>query len=255
MRRRTYVTPDLSYASFQDYPTAFSSVKFMEGDGVDGVTNTMAAAIWYVDFFLEAALYYMYDVNWEGDIYSGNYQSFLGPAPSYTPSAIYYAMIFANLARDGSPTVVLSSTTAGTSDKIKVWGLETRKLFKFVILNKDPNPALNGKVNVQLQSTASALLRCIYMSAPSLDSTSSDMEIGGYKYMGDSSFPQGNYEEIKYEYNPSIFGYAVNISYAQICICSIPNVNLIIPKVDECWSGNLAPLLIAIIGLLTLLAI
>ena len=58
-----------------------SSIKFVEGDGIDGVTNSFAAAIWVVDFTMEAALFQFYDINFEGHMYDGNFQGILGPGP------------------------------------------------------------------------------------------------------------------------------------------------------------------------------
>lgn len=40
---------DMKYQAF-----AFSKVQLIEGEGVDGVTNTFAAAVWFIDFVLES---------------------------------------------------------------------------------------------------------------------------------------------------------------------------------------------------------
>lgn len=40
---------DMMYQLF-----AFSKVQLIEGDGIDGVTNTFAAAVWFIDFVLES---------------------------------------------------------------------------------------------------------------------------------------------------------------------------------------------------------
>ena len=36
----------------------------MEGDGIDGITNTFAAAIWWVDFVMTITTYQVYDVHY-----------------------------------------------------------------------------------------------------------------------------------------------------------------------------------------------
>lgn len=65
-----------------------------------------------------------YDVSIEAAIRSGNYQSVFGPPPTNTPTALYYGSIMAVLAGDSTPRIVLPKYTAGTSSRIKVWGLE-----------------------------------------------------------------------------------------------------------------------------------
>lgn len=53
------------------------------GAGVDGVTNTFAAALWAVDFIIEGMLYSLWDINFHHQVYAGNFQSILGPAPTF----------------------------------------------------------------------------------------------------------------------------------------------------------------------------
>lgn len=90
--QRRFSTDTTNYTYFSTN-TAITNVKFTQGDGVDGVTNTMAAAIWFVDFIMETVMYNIYDVHWDGNIYDGNYQAFFGPAPDFEPQPIYYAAI------------------------------------------------------------------------------------------------------------------------------------------------------------------
>ena len=62
---------------------SISSLKIVEGDGIDGVTNTFAAALWYIDFMMEVSLFGFYDSFYDSHIKAGNYQSVFGPGPSY----------------------------------------------------------------------------------------------------------------------------------------------------------------------------
>jgi hypothetical protein len=50
---------DMMYQAF-----AFSKVQLIEGDGIDGVTNTFAAAIWFIDFVAESmqSIFYFVDL-------------------------------------------------------------------------------------------------------------------------------------------------------------------------------------------------
>lgn len=54
----------VSYGSFADLYVCISSLKLVEGNGIEGVTNSFAAAIWLIDFYFEAALFGFYDVHY-----------------------------------------------------------------------------------------------------------------------------------------------------------------------------------------------
>ena len=128
-------------------------------------------------------------------------------------------MIFTNLCGRGYPSIVIPSISGGISSKIKAWGFETVDKFRVVILNRDQNTTLNGVAFIQVQSRPSSMMRCIYMSAPSLSSKGEDITIGGYKYNPNNSTPTGSFDETVYEYDSLIGGYKVNIKYAQVASC------------------------------------
>ena len=224
----------------------------MEGNGIDGVTNSFAAAIWFIDFFFECALFGFYDVHYEGHISSDNFQGVLGPGPAFQPSSIYYAMIFTILSGNGYPSIVIPSVSGGISSKIKAWGLETVENFRVVLLNRDQNTTLNGVVYVQVQSKPNSLMRCIYMEAPSLSSKGEDITIGGLKYNPNNSTPTGTFNEVTYNYDSLIGGYKVQMRYAQVASCSIPNANLIIPSISECSFENYPSIAVLLIAILCL---
>ena len=124
----------------------------MEGDGKDQYTNSMATAIWAIDFTLECALLGFYDIHFDGRINKDNKQGFLNEG--FEPQALYYAMIFNSLMMSGSPSIILPDVKAGTSSKIKIWGLKTIDKLSFVILNKDTNPDLNGTIEIVAKSNS-----------------------------------------------------------------------------------------------------
>lgn len=64
---------------------------------------------------------------------------------------------------DGVPRIIIPKYTAGTSSRIKVWGLETKTKNKFLIINKDTNTSLQGSVIVQARSEKNIIMRCIYL--------------------------------------------------------------------------------------------
>lgn len=59
--RRFKVNSSYSFTNFSKL-TSLSRVRLVDGEGIDGVTNSFAAAIWWIDFLMEAALYGIYDV-------------------------------------------------------------------------------------------------------------------------------------------------------------------------------------------------
>ena len=54
---------------------------------------------------------------------TGLYQRVFGLGPDYTPSALYYGLMFFSLARDGTPEI-LTPDRNGTNNNIKIWGFE-----------------------------------------------------------------------------------------------------------------------------------
>lgn len=54
-----------------------------------------------------------------------------------------------SLVSDSVPRIIIPKYTAGTSSRIKVWGLEVKTKNKFLIINKDTNTSLQGNVIIQ----------------------------------------------------------------------------------------------------------
>jgi len=63
IKRRATVNSSFAYTNFVGYKVAFSQVKIVGEKGIDGITNTFAAALWWLDFVCESTLYQMYDVS------------------------------------------------------------------------------------------------------------------------------------------------------------------------------------------------
>ena len=57
MKKIARINSTNSYTSFGRLGTRLSKIQLIEGDGIDGVTNTFAAALWLIDFFMEGAKY------------------------------------------------------------------------------------------------------------------------------------------------------------------------------------------------------
>lgn len=98
-------------------------MRLVQSNGIDGVTNTFAAAIWWIDFIMESTLYTLSDVSIEGAANINNFQSVFGHAPNFAPTSLYYGSLMAILAGEGTPNIIIPSIYEGTSGRIKIWGL------------------------------------------------------------------------------------------------------------------------------------
>lgn len=120
MKALVKVNETYSYTTFKYDSARLSKISMIEGNGIDGVTNTFAAAIWLVDFLMEATMYYFWDISYYS---SGDYQKILGTnSDNFKPTSLYTAMIFITLIRSGSPTLLTPTVFPGSSSKIKIWG-------------------------------------------------------------------------------------------------------------------------------------
>lgn len=97
LKRRFRVNSTFYYSTFTT-PVAFQRVRLVNGSGIDGVTNTFAAAVWWIDFAMEAALYGLIDVSIDATIRNNYYQSIFGPPPTFAPTSLYYGSLMAILA-------------------------------------------------------------------------------------------------------------------------------------------------------------
>ena len=77
------------------------------------------------------------------------------------------------------------------SSKIKAYGFSTGEKIKYLLINKDTNASLNGKVLITSELTSS--LRCITLEAPSLTATDG-VTIAGYSFKGGNSSLQGSFK-------------------------------------------------------------
>lgn len=150
-----------AYNDFSSLWLGINDIRLTTGDGVDGLTNTFAAALWAIDIAFEFILMNGWEIDFNHFFKDTNYQSLFSPSPEFKPTALYYGLIFAVLARQGSPEVVLPSMQSYISSKIKAFGFTTGDIFKIVLLNKDTNASMNGTVLIKSELTGS--LKCIYL--------------------------------------------------------------------------------------------
>lgn len=172
-----------------------SELKITNGLGIDGVTNSFASALWAIDFALEFAMFGGRRVYFPCDISTGSLQTILGPSPTFTPTPLYYGLLFLSMIAYVQPVVGVPLITAGSSSSIKIYGCIVNTQMQIVLINKDTNPNSSGVVQIKANSNDYA--RCLYLSAPSLSSTSG-VSWAGYNFIAGSSVPQGSYSQLKY---------------------------------------------------------
>lgn len=175
-----------------------------------------------------------HEIDFNHEIRAGNYQSVLGP--DLKPSPIYYGMLFAVFIRHGTPEIILPSTKALISSKIKAFGFSDGESEKFLLINKDTNQSLNGTVFVK--SHIKSPMKCIYMEAPSLDSKD-NITIGGYNFIGGNAEAQGSFIQKKLAYDEIYGGYDIPIKYAQAVVCEVQDAKFVWPKGFEKYGNKL----------------
>ena len=126
------------------------------------------------------------------DLSASNLQSPLGPSPTFTPRATYYAMLLLSIIRYSSPVSMgIPTVYPGASNNIKIYSFNNSANIGFLLINKDINPNASGIIQINMKSPN--LMKCLYMSASSL--TSSSLTLGGYYFIGNNSAPQGNFSQ------------------------------------------------------------
>jgi hypothetical protein len=160
--------------------------------GVDGLTNSFAAAIWAIEMSMEFYYANGFRIDFYNPMLNGSFQNIYGPPPLYTPTIMYSALLFINQAARYSPYIDMAVASPGTSSSIKIYGLDYYYYYGLVILNKDMNASSSGDVKVMINDQSG--LYCIYLTALSLTSTSG-VTYGGLRFIGNNSSPQGNYTE------------------------------------------------------------
>jgi hypothetical protein len=207
----TSFTSTLSY-----YMTSMSDVRLVEAyEGVNGLTNSFAAAIWAIEFTMEWIIKGGFHISYFNPIGSPSFQSIFGQAPYFQPTALYYGHLMAIIINNFQPWIMIPTVVSGTSSKIKAYGFDNYGYYAVLILNKDTSPSANGTVDVKISYTTG--IRCMYLSAPSLSSTSG-ISLNGYTFTSNSSYPQGEFV-MKTILVGSNGMYSVPLNYSEVVYC------------------------------------
>lgn len=125
------------------YLVAINEIRMTNNSGIDGVTNSFAAALWAIDISMELAILSGCFINFYNPMGPSN-QSLFGAAPNFNPTPLYYGVLFAVYAMKDQPVIDYTSVSAGTSQNIKAYGLDLGTEYRVLILNKDTNPNASG---------------------------------------------------------------------------------------------------------------
>ena len=125
--------------------------------GVDGVTNSFAAAIWALDtslsFFAMNGKYIDFFTT-----FNSSYQSVIGSAPEFEPSPIYYGLLLGIYCLTDN-NVLYSVAAVGANSQIKSYICGNKNI---LIINKALNPNSSGYVSISMNRDIK-YLSCIYL--------------------------------------------------------------------------------------------
>ena len=156
-----------------------------------------------------------YQVSFFNPIGSPSFQSILGQAPSFQPTALYYGLLFVISANYLSPWVMIPTVSVGSSSKIKAYGFDNYDHYSFLLLNKDSNSSAKGTVSVYLSYKTG--IRCMFLSAASLNSTAG-ISLNGYSFTSNNSNAQGEFAMKTYQVDADGV-YNVPLSYSEVIFC------------------------------------
>jgi hypothetical protein len=176
----------------------FNDIRLTNDTGVDGVTNTFAAAIWALDISLRFASRGGSFIRHYSPFSPSN-QSILGMPPYYQPSPIYYGLLMANMMLYERPRFISPSVIAVNSTRIKVYAMAKR----IMIINKELDSSVKGNVEVTFSGVSP--LECVYLRADSLTSKTG-ITLGNLSFIsGDSDYVGEVVMKTYYPDNESIY--------------------------------------------------
>ena len=216
--QRRFTVGGKSYLSdLSWYSVSINDIRLIDSyKGVDGLTNSFAAAIWTIEMIMEWTIVSGRRIDFFNPITGPSFQSILGQAPNFAPSAIYYGLLFAINANNYAPYIIRPTMAAKASQSIKVYYLDYWSYYGVLILNKDTSTAANGEVEVIM--TDKTGLHCIYLSASNLSATSG-FSYGGYSFISNNSIPQGLFTQVLILPDPATSNYFVPVNYSQAVYC------------------------------------
>lgn len=220
LMRRMTVNGTSFITDFNQYLGGFNDVRLVDDPmGVPGLTDSFAAAIWAIEFIMEFFYIDGFRMDFYNSFKQGARQGILGSNGGYTPTALYSALLLADLAVLNGPYIDKTVVTPGLSSSINMYGLDNYNTYGVLLLNKDNDTTHSGEVEVMIRDPSG--LYCIYLTASSLDATS-NITLGGLEFIDNNSRPLGNYTEFKYVVDANGY-YQIPLNYSQVAYCVTKN--------------------------------
>jgi len=89
-----FVNPNGSAINLTKYPVGINEIRITNDSGINGITNSFAAALWAIDISAEFISMGGHFINFYNTLNASN-QSILGPSPNFAPGALYHGLLFA----------------------------------------------------------------------------------------------------------------------------------------------------------------
>lgn len=189
------VAPFVNQTKKYGLPLSITELNSVSCGGSDGVSNTLAAALWGTDVMFNMASVGVEGVNFHSGS-DGHYSpfSFKGSNNSTgqyiaTVKPIYYGMLlFAKAASNKARLMPVSLQSAGN---VKVWAtMDSQNVVRVVAINKDLSASGNAKIQLSSPRSNGSLVRLL---APSASATTG-ITLGGQTFDGTTNGkPVGNY--------------------------------------------------------------
>ncbi|MBC8123175.1 MAG: hypothetical protein H7Y22_15225 [Gemmatimonadaceae bacterium] len=190
-------------------------------DAGNGVSNTMAAALWGTDLAFELAQTGFSGVNWRAapNVEFDQPFKFTESGGVYTPTInpLYYGiMLFANATANQARLLPVSTTDTGN---IKIWATKDNQgTTRVVALNKDLNVSGNARIQLAGTSGSATLVR---LSAPSI-SAKTGLTLAGQTFDGTKTGkPVGTYTSTSL--NSSSGTYVFSLPKGSAAMLTIPS--------------------------------
>jgi hypothetical protein len=169
-----------SYARSYQLPCRIVEANSVYNEGQAGVSDTLGAALWGLEFMFEAAAAGIAGVNFHGGVHNLHAEVdkaytpiARGPAGRYRARPLYYGMLmFARAARGA----LVPARLASSSSDLKAFAARAPDgSLRVCLINKDPGRGARVRVDPRRAFTAASVVR---LSGPAIDATAG-VTLGG----------------------------------------------------------------------------
>ena len=168
------------YSRSYQLPYRIVEANSVYNEGEPGVSDTLGAALWGLEFLFEAAAAGAAGVNFHAGVHNVRAEAdkaytpiARGPGSRYRARPLYYGMLmFAPAARGA---LVLARLAANSSDLKAFAARAPDEILRICLINKDPGRGVRVRIDPQRPFTAASVVR---LSGPAIDATAG-ITLGG----------------------------------------------------------------------------